>query len=491
MKIRSLIFSSPFLLILFFSTAIRLGAALSLSPVFGDHMVLQRDQPITVWGTAAAGAEVAVSIGGEHASVKADESGKWLATLEALKASGPFELSVSSGTEKDNAKDIMIGDVWIAAGQSNMVFALQSTTEWPQVRAAGDFPAIRICKLPGDFSFTPMDKYSREVRWEPLNSAKAGYFSAVGYHFARTLQPAIGVTVGIVQASVGGTQVEQWTPEAALKAAQPDSPLFAEKEKAQAALAAGSSTKIGPMQSGASVLYNGLIHPMRYTKFAGVVWYQGEANTRSKRDYRPVLKTMIQSWREVFAQPELPFVLVQLPNFGLPKEDGWMRVQEAQLITAHDLGLGLVVTIDQGSAATIHPPNKAEVGRRAGLAALQTVYKQDVEGTSPVPKSIIINGDTVTVEFEGFKGDLVLKGDAVKGFELAGVDGNFQAATAEIQGRSVVVKATIVTQPKQIRYLWANSPEAVTLFSAAGLPATPFRSVDANGAPLWFAAPAK
>jgi sialate O-acetylesterase len=184
---------------------------------------------------------------------------------------------------------------------------------------------------------------------------------------------------------------------------------------------------------------------------------------------------MIQSWRAVFGQPQLPFVIVQLPKFGIPKDDGWMRVQEAQMRTARALGLPLVVTIDQGSATTIHPKNKAEVGRRAGLAALQHVYNQDVDGTSPAMKSVQFQRDSAVVEFDGFKGDLTLKGDSVQGFELAGADHQFQPATAEIKGRSVVVKAAGVPSPKAIRYLWANSPEAVTLFSPAGLPAGPFR----------------
>ncbi len=229
-------------------------------------------------------------------------------------------------------------------------------------------------------------------------------------------------------------------------------------------------------------MYNGSIYPLRYAKWKGVVWYQGEANSRSPRDYRPVLTTFIRALREVFGEPDLPFVIVQLPNFGLPKDDGWMRVQEAQRLTARDLGLPLVVTIDQGSPITIHPPNKSEVGRRAALAALQHIYKQDIEGSSPVPKNVTFAGDTATVEFDGFKGDLVLKGDAVKGFELAGDDKKFVPATAVVKGRSVVVQSAGVPQPKALHYLWANSPEAVTLYSAAGLPATPFRWPEGNPA---------
>ncbi len=452
-----------------------LFAELSVASYYGDHMVLQRDQPICVWGTATPGAEVQVSLSSQKASGKAEPDGKWKVMLGPLPASGPFELKVDSGSEKAGFKDLMVGDVWLVSGQSNMVLALQSTTEWPAAKTAGAFPAIRICKLPGDFSFTPAEKYSRGLQWMLLDSPRAGFFSAVGYHFARTLQPAIGVTVGIVQGSVGGTQAEQWTRDADLKAAIPDNPLIAEAAKARAESEANPTAKANIMKAGASVLYNGIIHPMRYAKFAGVVWYQGEANSRSPRDYRPVLKTLVQSWRGVFGQPQLPFVIVQLPNFGLPKDDGWMRVQEAQRLAAKDLGLPLVVTIDQGSATTIHPPNKAEVGRRVGVAALQSIYKKDVEGTSPNPSAVKFQGQTAVVDFDGFKGNLVVRGASVQGFEIAGTDKHFYPATAAVEGRSVKLSNTSVSQPKAVRYLWANSPEAVTLYSPAGLPAVPFR----------------
>lgn len=452
-----------------------LCAQAELAGIFTDHMVIQRSQPIQIWGTSAPGAEVEITLGEKKSAAKADDGGQWKVLLEPMPASGPFELKMSSGSESRVLTDVMIGDVWLVSGQSNMVLALQATTEWPEIKTAGNFPAIRICKLPGDFSFTPADKYSRALRWEPLNSAKAGFFSGVAYHFARTVQPAIGVTLGVIQGSAGGTQAEQWTPESALKESLPDSPLFAVRDKARAKLEADPAAKIGVIESGASGLFNGTIYPLRFSRLAGVLWYQGEANTRSKRDYQPVLKTLVKSWRELFAEPELPFVVVQLPKFGLPKDDGWMRVQEAQMLAARELKLPLVVTLDEGSPTTIHPPNKAEVGRRAGLAALQSVYQQDVEGTSPFVKSVGVQGDSVRVEFDGFKGDLVLKGESLAGFELAGADGNFHPAEAQIQGRGVLIRSGEVAAPKSIRYLWANSPEVVALYSAAGLPAGPFR----------------
>lgn len=454
-----------------------LAAPLTVSGFFGNHMVLQRGAPIRIWGTAAPGATVDVSLAEQGVSVRADAAGQWSVELKGMDASGPFELKAASGSGSRTIKDVMIGDLWVISGQSNVVLPVSAGQEWPELKTLPPFKDIRVCKLPGEYAFAPFDQFSRPITWEVLNIAKAGaYLSGVGFHFIRTIQPLAGVTVGLVQASAGGTQIEQWIPEEALKAADPENIQFEIRDKARAQLAADPAARFTGIPSGAASLYNGTIHPMRFTKWAGVVWYQGEANSRVKADYRMLLKTFVQSWRQLFGQPALPFIIVQLPNFGLPKDDGWMRLQEAQMLAARDMGLPLVVTIDQGSSTTIHPPNKAEVGRRAGLAALQHVYKKDVDGTSPLPKTVTYGSDSVVVEFDGFKGDLALKGSELKGFELAGTDHVYQAAGAAIQGRRVVVKSAAVPHPLAVRYLWVHSPEAVTLYSAAGLPAAPFRS---------------
>lgn len=451
------------------------AAELAAGAIFGDGMVLQREQPIPVWGFAIPGSEVLVSLADHRATAAADAGGRWSAILPALPASGPHRLELRSGSATAAVADIMIGDVWLISGQSNAVLALAATSEWPQVKTEGTIPLIRICKLPGTFAMEPADAFSRAIAWERLVPARAGYFSGVGYHFARTVQPAIGVALGLIQGSAGGTQVEQWTPEAELRAADPDSPAFAARDKAKARLAADPAAKVGASEAGAASLFNGTINPLRQTRLTGVVWYQGEANSRTKADYRPRLRTFIRSWRTVFGAPDLPFVIVQLPAFGLPVDDGWMRVQEAQLRTAEEFGQPLVVTIDQGSPTTIHPPNKAEVGRRAGLAALERVYRKPVVGTSPLPTTVRFADGAATVEYAS---DLVVRGDAIRGFELAGADGAFVAATARLDGRRVTVQAAGVPQPVALRYLWVHAPEAVTLYGPTGLPAPPFRFPD-------------
>ncbi|MDR1191247.1 MAG: sialate O-acetylesterase [Verrucomicrobiales bacterium] len=439
-------------------------------------MVIQHGYPIVVWGAAAAGSEITVKLGEHGVRVKTDAQGAWSAELPALTVTGlPLELTVSGDGGSKTFKDVLIGDVWLAAGQSNMVLALAASADNANEKKAAPLPLARVCKLPGEFAFAPAGQYSRALAWEPLNPQRIGAFcSAVAYYFARTVQPEAGLPLGVVQAAVGGTQAEQWTPEEALRAALPDNPLFAARERAREKQGAGG--KVGIMESGAGSVFNGIIHPLRHVKFAGVLWYQGEANTRSKRDYAPVLTTLVQSWRDFFGEPELPWVIVQLPNFSLPKDDGWMRVREAQLLVSKQLRLPLVVTIDEGSAETIHPPKKDVVGRRAGLAALQRVYQKEVEGSSPVPKSFKTDGDSIVVEFTGFKGDLVVKGDRAEGFEIAGDDHRFYPATAQVFGRQVVVRAPEVPQPKAVRYLWQNSPAKVTLYNAAGFPVTPFRT---------------
>lgn len=443
----------------------------AFAQIFGERMVLQRDQPITIWGTAPPAATVEVSCAGRQASVVADRQGAWSAELPALPASGPHALRARSGDSVVSLADVMIGDVWLAAGQSNMVFALASTSEWPEVRARGAFPAIRICKLPGAHAMAPAGSFARAVPWQRLDSARDGYFSAVAYHFATTVQPQAGCAIGVIQAASGGTMAEQWTPEAALRADDAQSRTFALRDKALARLAADAAARIGASEAGAAALYNGTIHPLRHLRFAGVLWYQGEANSRSRDDYRPRLTTLIRSWRALFAQPALPFVIVQLPDFGLPTDDGWMRVQESQRLVARDLGQPLVVTIGQGSRTTIHPANKAEIGRRAGLAALQHVYGRPVVGSSPAVQTLrFAEGEAILT----CDAEVVAAGDLV-GFELAGEDGVFVSATARIDGRRIIVSAAAVDHPVAIRYLWTHAPAAIPLTGTTGLPVGPFR----------------
>lgn len=456
--------------------ALSASAEVKLADIFADRMVLQRSQPITVWGMASPNEKVKVSLGGAEAVAEADGEGAWQATLPAREASGPFEFKVAGAGSERTLREIMIGDVWLVAGQSNMVLALQSTTEWTEVKTDGIFPAIRICKLPGNFSFDPAVGYPRPIAWDVLNSAKAGFFSGVGYHFARTLQPEIGVTLGVIQGSAGGTQIEQWTPEEALKAAHPESALFAERDKARAEALANPAAKVNAIKAGAATLYNGTIHPIRHLKLAGVLWYQGEANTRTKADYRVLLHTWTAAWRAVFDEPKLPFVIVQLPGFGLPKDDSWMRVREAQMLAARELGLPIAVTIDLGSKETIHPANKAVVGKRSGLATLQGVYGKPVEGASPAPESVRFSSGEAIVEFPSAGAALRAEDGSVAGFELAGADKQFRPATGILKGHIVSVTSPDVPQPVAVRYLWAPYSEKVSLYSSGGLPVAPFRS---------------
>ena len=447
------------------------SAECQLAQVLGDHMVLQRGQPIRIWGTAEPGAAVSVSFADQRGTATADATGTWSATLPAMEASGPHALEARSGASVATRSDVMIGDVWLASGQSNMVFALASTSEWPQVRTQGRFPSIRICKLPGSHALAPSEAYARDIQWQQLDSARDGYFSAVAYHFAVTIQPRAGVAIGVIQAASGGTMAEQWTPEAALRADDPLSRTFAARDQALARLAADPAARIGSAEAGAAALYNGTVHPLRQLRFAGVLWYQGEANSRSRDDYRPRLTTLIRSWRALFGQPALPFVLVQLPDFGLPTDDGWMRVQEAQRLVALDLGLPLVVTMGQGSKVTIHPANKAMIGQRAALAALQHVYRLPVAGSSPAAQALRFDGASAVLEFDA---DLVAT-EPVSGFELAGPDQVFASATAQVSGRRVTVSAAGVPQPVAIRYLWTHAPAVISLAGATGLPVGPFR----------------
>ena len=248
-------------------------SAFQLGGFFADHMVLQRSLPITVWGDGAPGADVSVTLGKASSTTKAGPDGRWRLDLPALAASGPYELKASSAGEAKVLKDVMVGDVWLVSGQSNVVLTLSASTDWAEEKKLPASPAIRICKLPADRAFEPAEGFKRAILWQPLDPAHAGsYLSGVGYYFVKNLQPKLGVTVGLVEAAAGGTQVEQWTPLAAVQAAAPDNPLLAMRTKTLAKLMADPAAKIGLTESGAGVIYDGTIAPFHLAKLAGVLW---------------------------------------------------------------------------------------------------------------------------------------------------------------------------------------------------------------------------
>lgn len=438
-------------------------AAVRLASPFASHMVVQRDKPLCVWGTADAEAEVSVALGDRHATARADKAGHWSATLDPLPAGGPLVLTATANGSTAMLDDVLVGDVFLCSGQSNMQYGLGEAADYAAV-VARPLPRLRLGKVGLAGAAEPRDHC--DVHWQPASPAAAKDFSAVAYLMAYELyrqDPKLAdVPIGMLEDCMGGTVIESWLPEPAL--AQFDAKTLAM-----------SMFGIGP-----SALYNGMIAPLGRLSLAGVVWYQGEGNAGEPARYAQYLPLLIRSWREQLAQPELPFLVVQLPDFA-PDWGGvywqWMRESQARAAT-NTPHAGYVVTINTNDGWNLHPQGKHEIGRRLALLAREVVYHEPVAGRSPAFKSAKVDGHTIRVMFDT-DGSTLTSGTApVDGFTLAGDDGLYHAATALIDGPgTVVVSSASVPQPRTVRYAWAGVPRS-TLSSAAGLPAAPFRTDD-------------
>lgn len=475
-----------------------LHAAVRLPAVFADHMVIQRDQPVHVWGRADAGENVTVDFRGAEMSTVADPFGRWSVELPAGAAGGPFVLSIH-GTNAIALQDVMVGDVWIASGQSNMGFPLSQANQAQQEIDAANLPQVRLMNVDQRFADYPQDDVIVTLPWSVCTPASSAGFSAVAYFFARELAQREHVPIGIIESAWGGTPAEAWTSMPALArdaslmpvfaawgrmvTAEPQALLDQAREREQAAQKAGTSSDenlrlpwhpvFGSWAPAA--LYNGMIAPLTRFPIRGVIWYQGESNTDPLRHftYARLFQTLIQDWRSAWNEGDFPFLYVQIANFHTGADAHWPEVREAQLQSLALVNTAMVVTIDIGDAGNIHPTDKQDVGHRLALAARALSYGEHVEYSGPLYRSSIREGSSLRLFFDHAKGGLVAKGQALQGFEIAGADGNFVPAAAAIDGATVVVSSPTVQAPTQARYAWSSDPPS-TLFNKDGLPASPF-----------------
>lgn len=483
-------------------------ADVKLPAIFGDHMVLQRDTAVPVWGTAAPGEEITVSIAGQTATAKAGADGKWSVKLAKLSATGPHTLTVK-GKNTVTFSDVLVGEVWLGSGQSNMAMTVNRAKDFEAEQAAAKFPHIRMfTEASGAANSAQSEGKGSWVVCAPDTVAR---FSATAYFFGREIHKSLGVPVGLINSSVGGTPIESWiAPEAqtaspelkgffesarnAKKAADPaqakakfDADLAKWQEAAKKAKAEGKPAPRRPQDPVALAerkgnvggLFNGKIAPLIPYAIRGTLWYQGEANSVPEKAqfYEAQLKLLVTDWRKQWGH-EFPFAWVQLPNFGGPGRD-WPAVREAMLKTLALPKTGMAITIDIGEEKDIHPKNKQDVGRRLAAWAMGTVYGQKVATSGPLPAGHQARGGEMVLSFKHTDGGLVAKGGALKGFVIAGADKQWKPATARIEGDKVVVSNADVKQPVAARYAWENWPTC-NLYNGAGLPASPFRTDDWN-----------
>jgi len=501
-----------FLLLLLISLYLdaALRAEITLPKILSSHMVIQRDMPVHIWGMANPGEDVTVSFCGGTRSTKAGELGRWSIYLAPVAAGGPFQLTVRGNLAAPGAAatppsletitldDVMVGDVWVASGQSNMEFQMRraNTAEQDLPQAAN--PRIRLLMVNPRASEYPEDDVDTKG-WEMSTPESARDFSAVAWYFARDLGQRENVVIGVIDATWGGTVADAWTRLTALGQDAALAPLFAswgkltehqpdallvikdEQRQREEAKAQGKPEPQFPWRPelsswGPGMLWNGMIAPLTPLPIRGVIWYQGESNSSLERAplYGRLFRTLIEDWRREWGVGDFPFLFVQLSNFKASVGDDWPTLREQQLKTLALRNTAMVVTIDIGNPDDIHPTDKLDVGLRLALAARALSYGEAIEYSGPLYRQATQEGDHMRVWFDHANG-LNGKGGELTGFEIAGADGHFFSAAARIEGATVVVSSSSVPEPAVVRYGWSNSPQC-SLFNVENLPASPFRS---------------
>lgn len=475
-----------------------------LPNLLSDHMVLQREAPIHIWGWADPGEHVSVKLHTQNVSTQASDLGIWSVYLAPEPAGGPFQLIVQ-GTNTVTLSDILIGDVWLASGQSNMEIPLNGFPGKAVIKnaaqeiAAANHPEIRLLTIPHRSSFYPLD--DADAKWTLCTPKTIGQFSAVAYFFGRDLLQREHVPIGLIDATWGGTLGEAWVSLDALTADSSLMPVFAaraqmtdnlsripqliaeEKHQDLAAKAAGRPAPEHPWHPDPASwapggLFNGMIAPETAYSIKGVIWYQGESNSNLALApmYQKVFSALIADWRTKWHQGDFPFLFVQISSFTSNASEDWGLIREAQRRTLSVANTAMAVSLDVGLPDNVHPPDKQTVGHRLALAARAVVYHEPIEYSGPLFRRAIPEGSSMRVWFDHDKG-LTTHTTDVQGFEIAGADHHFVPAIAHLVDGSVVVSSSVVPEPKYVRYGWANY--AVTsLVNGVGLPASTFTSED-------------
>lgn len=474
-----------------------------LPHMLSDHAVLQRQMPLHVWGWAEAGEKVTVSFHSQRQSAVADELGRWSMSLRPEEAGGPYALTVQ-GSNTIRLEDILVGDVWFASGQSNMEFPLNGfpgsavLKNGPEEIAAATQPQVRLLRF--DRKASEYELHDQEASWSLCTPETAAKFSAVAYFFARDLMKHEHVPIGLIDSTWGGTPVSAWMsleglssdgglmPQFAQRVEmvenQSDVPatLGAEKREDAKARAAGQASPKhswhpNPESWAPAGLFNGMVSPATDFSIKGVIWYQGETDSSRGRAplYERTFPAMIDDWRARWGEGNFPFLFVQISSFSSTPAETWGTVREAQRRTLKLANTAMAVSLDIGQADNVHPPDKQTVGARLALAARAVAYGEELEFSGPLFREATAEGSGMRVYFTHGRG-LAARGGELEGFEVAGEDQRFHAATARVDGDTVVVNAEQVSHPEYVRYAWANAPMTANLYNGAGLPASTFTS---------------
>jgi sialate O-acetylesterase len=506
--------------LLLFSLSFLSGhAQLRPASVFGDHMVLQQNMVVPVWGTASGGEEITVTLNKNSQRVTTAQNGQWMVRLKPMKTGGPFQL-VITGKDKVVLEDVYVGEVWLCAGQSNMDMTVaREDRYWCGVIneekevASAEYPLIRVF----DTEFTTAEEPQQNVvgKWEVCSSQTVGHFSAAAYFFARDLFNKYKTPIGLITTAYGASTAEAWTSRNALQAHPQLAYLLEDyakkcnaydtgkvtqekyrvametwKVESEKAVAEGKAKPREPKnpnprkdQHSPYVLYNGMVAPLVPNAIRGALWYQGESNGPTAKIYHTIMETLIKDWRTAWAQGDFPFLYVQLANHQTRitdpvKDDPMVLVREGQLKNLSVSNTGMVVAIDNvdpRDANNIHPKNKQAIGKRLALLAESMVYGEKIVGAGPLYDKMSIENNSIRIHFRNTGKGLKVAGDSLTGFAIAGEDKKFVWANAKIENNTVVVSHPEIMRPKAVRYGWSKNPP-VDLYNEEGLPASPFRT---------------
>lgn len=446
-----------------FALLASLRGDVTLAPLFQDGAVLQSGQPITVWGSATPGEKVTVALAGQTRTATAAPDGRWVAILDQLPSSRtPLELVARGAKSSAVARDVLVGEVWLCSGQSNMEFNVKDALNGADEVASARYPLIRHIRIERTAAAQPAHAVATSG-WRMATPEHVPYFTAVGYFFARDIHQRLGVPVGIVHSSWGGTRIQSWMSPMALS------------DPSLATALSRYAAEEGASRPGS--LFNGMINPLLPYGLRGILWYQGESNTDRPDEYHALFSALITTWRSHFGQGDLPFFWVNLANFRAndPSDRGFALLREAQTKTLMLPNTGEAITVDIGEAGDIHPRNKQEVARRLALLAKRRVYEITTHDTGPTFAAAEREGATLRVRFVNESGALIARDKPPQALEIAGADRVFRPAVGRIDRGTLLVSSPEVKEPVAVRYAFRNAPDA-NLYGGNGLPVVPFRS---------------
>jgi sialate O-acetylesterase len=486
---------TPFLTLALALTSVSsVPADVVLSKLFGDHMVLQQNQPIRIWGQAEPGEQVTAEFAGKSASVKAGADRRWRIDLPAMKADGKAQTLTVKGNNTLTVNDVLLGEVWICSGQSNMEWPLNKILNGPQEVAAATHPEIRLFNVPGHVAGPePLD--DPRGQWQVCSPETVPGFSAVGYLFGRELQQQLKVPVGLVGTNWGGTRIEPWTPPVGFRAVPQLKDIVDKLDAPEppAAVEAAPPAKDAKRKKGGTgptQIYNGMVHALTPLSARGVIWYQGESNAADGLRYEYLKEGLVKGWRKVFENDDLAFYWVQLANFQKPDANpaggGWGPVREGQRRALRLPHTGMAVIIDIGDAGNIHPANKQDVGKRLSLWALAKDYGKDIVHSGPLYKAMKKEGGKIRIQFDHVGSGLMAAqkqgldpaketlGADLTHFSIQDAAGQWHPAKATIDGKSILVWNDEVKEPAHVRFGYQSNPVGINLYNKEGLPASPF-----------------